>query len=614
MRKLFSLISASSGFSSQIGLPLPHHYLYDSSLLIMRSTTVLGALGSAGLGLGGIILEQNVDIPQGWRQMDETLDPEQPLRLSFALRQPNIHGLYTSLAARSQNGNTHLTQQQARSLRTPDQNDVDAVMKWLEANGISGAETKDDWIHIRTTVAQAEPLLDMTLQRYEYENTGPVIRAREYSVPENLSDAISFVHPVSNFLAPKKELTAPSEERLLEERAATGVCTRGTTPKCIRELYKMPAIGPDAASDIRFGVAGFLEQYVNYADIEQFLKLTAPEVVNAGYNFSVELVNGGENPQDPAKAGSEAALDIEYAMALGYPTNITYYSTGGRGVKLDDTGKPYDEEYVDNEPYLELLEALLDKSDNEVPHVLSISYADDELSVPQPYAERVCNLLGVLTARGTSILSGSGDGGARGARNSSCRSPDGRDVTMAVFPATCPWVTGVGAVSNNGSPPNGAGFSGGGFSQYFSRPAWQDEVVEGYVKKLDGQLQKYYDSQMRATPDISAVGTNFPVMVGLQIVSLEGTSASTPLLGAMIALANDARAKAGKSALGWLNELLYSSEVRAALLDVTEGSSKPCVFGDGQSGGWPAAEGWDAITGLGVPREFQPFVDALIAY
>jgi tripeptidyl-peptidase I len=580
----------------------------------MRSIIVLGALSLVGLGLGGIILEQNVDIPQGWRQLDESLDPEQPLRLSFALRQPNIHGLHANLAARSQNGNTHLTQQQARSLRAPDPNDVDTVVKWLEANGIHDAETKDDWIHIRTTVAQAEPLLDMTLQRYEYENTGPVIRAREYSIPDNLSDAIIFVHPVANFLAPKKELTAPSEQRLLEERAATGVCARGTTPKCIRELYKMPAIEADDASEIRFGVAGFLEQYVNYADIEQFLRLTAPEVVNAGYNFSVELANGGENPQDPAKAGSEAALDIEYAMALGYPTNITYYSTGGRGVKLDDTGKPYEEEYVDNEPYLELLEFLLDKPDDEVPHVLSISYADDELSVPQPYAERVCNLLGVLTARGTSILSGSGDGGASGARNSSCRSPDGRDVTMAVFPATCPWVTGVGAVTNNGNPLKGAGFSGGGFSQYFSRPAWQDQVVEGYVRELDGHLQTYYDPQMRATPDISAVGTNFPVMVALQIVSLEGTSASTPLLGAMIALANDARAKAGKGALGWLNELLYSSEVRSALQDVTEGSSKSCVFSDGQAGGWPATEGWDAITGLGVPREFQPFVDALVAY
>ena len=188
-----------------------------------------------------------------------------------------------------------------------------------------------------------------------------------------------------------------------------------------------------------------------------FSTAPSPELVKAGYNFSVELVNGGKNLQDPAQAGSEANLDVEYGMAIGYPAQVTYFSTGGRGLKLNDSGKLVTGEYDDNEPYLDLLEYLLEKPDDQVPHVLSMSYADDELSVPRLYAERVCTLFGLLTARGTSVVVGSGDGGAKGGRNATCRTNDGtnKDITVATFPSTCPWVTAVGAVTNTQTPPQG---------------------------------------------------------------------------------------------------------------------------------------------------------------
>ncbi|KAK9780271.1 putative Peptidase S53 domain-containing protein [Seiridium cardinale] len=41
-----------------------------------------------------------------------------------------------------------------------------------------------------------------------------------------------------------------------------------------------------------------------------------------------------------------------------------------------------------NEPYFEQLEHLFDLSDDEVLHVLSISYADEESSVPQTYTTK----------------------------------------------------------------------------------------------------------------------------------------------------------------------------------------------------------------------------------
>lgn len=570
----------------------------------MRPFTLLAA---AGLASCSAIVESVQQVPSGWQKLDDGPDPAQRLRLSIALREPNMAGLSKTIAGRK-----YLSNQEARELRQPDKEDVDTVKKWLNNHGIKNVDQKDDWIHVRTTVDEAEQLLDMKLEKYSFQDREPVMRTLEYSVPDDVRAAISFVHPVANFMPPKKELSRRSPAmKNLEKRAAP--CAEETTPECIREMYNFPQIKDNATSKVRLGVAGFLEEYANYKDVEIFLNSSAPEIAATGYNFSIELVNGGENPQDPSQAGAEAALDMQYIMSLAYPTEVTYYSTGGRGVKLDPDGKPYPDELVDNEPYLEFLEHMLDKDDDEIPHVLSFSYADDELSVPRPYAEKVCNLFGVLTARGTSVLGGSGDGGARGARDSSCRSPEGEDVTMAVFPASCPWVTAVGAVTNFHDPPRGAALSGGGFSQYFPRESWQDEVVEAYVDALGDHLDGYFNASMRATPDISAVGTSFKVLIGLMPAHLDGTSASTPLLAAVIALINDARLKAGKDVLGWLNGHLYSKKVRDVFQDVADGTSRPCIFGGGDYiGGWPAKKGWDAITGLGVPNDFEALQQALM--
>ncbi|KAJ3530886.1 hypothetical protein NM208_g9122 [Fusarium decemcellulare] len=600
----------------------------------MIPKTFVKALVLAGLSTAkSILLEDTPVLPDGWEQVDQTVDPDHTLRLSIAMRQPDIDNLKTRLRSRDASSGEftqrHLSQKDAMALREPDQADVDEVLAWLKSKGMAAKATPDkDWIHVKTTIESAEDLLDMKIGFYQFENQDPVLRTREYSVPESVADAISFIHPIANFMRPKKELTSPVEEfteSLLEflhldkRDAAAPACNPVVSPDCLYKLYniKPPAQNGtgNATSSIRLGIAGFLEQYANYQDSDKFLETLAKPLYQAGYNYSVELINGGENSQDLSKSGNEAALDVQYAMALAYPANIIYYLAGGRGPALDDDGEELPDEYNDNEPYLEFLDYLLDLSDDEIPHVLSISYADNEVSVPRKYAERVCSLFGLLTARGTSVLSASGDGGAKGSSNSTCHTNDGtnQDVAMAVFPATCPWVTSIGGVTNAKSPPVGAEFSGGGFSQYFLREKWQDASVKSYVKALDGHLDGYYNASYRAVPDISAVASNFITRIKDKPTALRGTSASTPVIASMIALINDARVRKGKDVLGWLNEVLYSEEVRAVLQDVTEGESFSCNFQTGGSpGGWPAAKGYDAITGLGVPYDFEKLFNVLV--
>ena len=135
------------------------------------------------------------------------------------------------------------------------------------------------------------------------------------------------------------------------------------------------------------------------------------------------------------------------------------------------------------------------------------------------------------------------------------------------------------------------------------------------MRALNGFLQGYYNPNMRAIPDISAVGTQFMTIVSGQPVLLEGTSASAPVFAAMIALVNDARLRKGKQVLGWLNDKLYSAAVRKVLYDTTGGQSSSCVFSGGSKpGGWPAAKGWDAITGLGTPGNFNDLLRVLVDF
>lgn len=123
--------------------------------------------------------------------------------------------------------------------------------------------------------------------------------------------------------------------------------------------------------------------------------------------------------------------------------------------------------------------------------------------------------------------------------------------------------------------------TGGGASSIFRRPPWQAGVDVRSAAGRNG----------RGVPDVAAkadIATGYPVIVGGRLLPMGGTSAAAPLWAALIARINE---KLGVPA-GYLNALLYQEEFRAAIRDITEGSS----------GRFRAEPGWDPCTGLGSPN------------
>jgi subtilase family serine protease len=101
--------------------------------------------------------------------------------------------------------------------------------------------------------------------------------------------------------------------------------------------------------------------------------------------------------------------------------------------------------------------------------------------------------------------------------------------------------------------------SGGGFQAYLAQPSWQRSAVQPYLAKAKLPSSQYFNASNRAFPDVSALGHEYLVFDQGSHENVDGTSASTPVLGAMVALWNAQRAAAGKTTLGHVAPLLYAA-------------------------------------------------------
>jgi len=180
------------------------------------------------------------------------------------------------------------------------------------------------------------------------------------------------------------------------------------------------------------------------------------------------------------------------------------------------------------------------------------------------------------------------------------------------FPGTCPYMTSVGAtqVKINATvyEPEEACetviYSGGGFSNVFPMPSYQAGAVkEYYANYPPPYTAAQYNNSMtvRGYPDISANGANYVVAVDGEFYLVYGTSCSSPVVGSIITLVNDARIASGKAPVGFLNPTLYAAPW--LMNDITSGGNQGCG-----TPGFTAVPGWDPVTGLGTP-DYVALVD-----
>lgn len=284
----------------------------------------------------------------------------------------------------------------------------------------------------------------------------------------------------------------------------------------------------------------------------------------------------------------ETTLDVEYAHAIAPDAKILLVETPVSETE-GTTGFP---EIVKAEQYV-IKHRLAD--------VISQSFGATEETFTNPKHDigRLRSAFKAADRADITVLAASGDDGATDAQ------ADGEtlyDHRVNSWPSSDPLVTSIGgtqlSLDADGNRladdvvwNDGFGAGGGGKSEVFARPTYQNGV-----KKVTGPH--------RGTPDISmtaAVAGSALVYLGLPDVPdlpagyylVGGTSEATPIFAGVVALAD----QTARHRLGNINPTLYKLEGKASkgIVDVTKGDNSFAGVT-----GFPATPGYDLASGWGT--------------
>ncbi|XP_075773419.1 tripeptidyl-peptidase 1 isoform X2 [Pelodiscus sinensis] len=546
--------------------------------------------------------DHSLQIPKGWSHVGRVA-PSDELVLIFALRQQNVEQL-AKLVGRvsdldSPQYGKYLSLEELRMLVQPSRLTLSTVHKWLVAYGIKGCKTIStmDFLECVMPACMAERLLPgAQFHRYVSGQRSAVRSPVPYSLPEELAEHIDFVGGLHRFPAQSMVVNTPLGKQDMAARHQHGRAAfhLGVTPSVIRQRYNLTERDVGASPNNSQACAQFLEQYFHPADLAEFMQLFARSF---GHRSQVDQVVGH---QGSGKAGLEASLDVEYIMSSGANISTWVFSNAGR--------------HESQEPFLAWL--LLLSNMSSVPWVHSVSYGDYEDSLSRAYLERVNVEFMKAAVRGLTVLFASGDEGA------GCRKVAGGSHTFRPsFPASSPYVTTVGGTAFK-NPFRVTWevtdyISGGGFSSVFPMPDYQAAAVRNFLRSAPRlPPRSYYNSSGRAYPDLSALSDNYWVVTNrIPLPWVSGTSASTPVVGGIVALINDRRLQQGQPPLGFLNPALYKLQEKGpsdALYDVTQGCHLACLDAAVEGQGFCAGPSWDPVTGWGTPN-FPQLLRALLS-
>lgn len=454
------------------------------------------------------------------------------------------------------------------ALVAPPPSQLAAVSSWL------GSCARDvvllpggDFLRATATVACMEALVGHTYYDHSHARFGATVarlpRGVRPLLPEALKPLVSVVEPTTHFPAPLPPAPAPAA-------AARGLL--GTNPTTIRAAYGLGDVQASNAfaAPNEQQAAGFLKQYADPSgDLQSFFA----SYYKAGQGRKFKVVG----PNEAHNAGDEASLDTQYIMAIGSNVSTTFWSTAGE--------RPFQ-----NEPYLAWLQNLTQLAS--VPNTVSVSYGDDEFQIEADYAAAVDVLFMKMGARGASMIFASGDGGVAGGQAGPCL-PGNKFVPT--WPAGDPYVTSVGAT--DATFKKASSFSSGGFSNAYAAPAYAQAAIAAYKAAAGAGLPPAdrFNASGRGFPDVATVGEGFWIFCNGVDEPVDGTSCAAPTFSGVVSLLNDARMAKGKKPLGFLNQVIYAHP--EVFSDVTEGSNPGCG-----TNGFPAAKGWDPITGWGAPN------------
>ena len=586
---------------------------------LLAAIAGLGALAPSALAAGPVAGAARV----GSARASETISLELPLRADSA-------GLARFATAVSTPGSARYGDFQAvaalsRRFGAP-AGERAKVVAYLRRHGATGVKIDVTGLFADATmhVGRAQRLFGAQLARFRTPATPTAAAARFMAptsaarVPAGLAGAVTGVVGLNTRpLVRARPARAPAGRAVPTRSASTGATKpttsaypsrTGTPAGCPAALAK-PGFTPNqylaAYGYSPLQAAGLLGQGERVALIEiDGFQTSDVRAFAKCFGLGVPTINAfGVGIKKALPPGGESTLDLELLDAAA------------PDLKAVDV---YESEPTAADVFKALTDPLSNKGRK--PDVISASLGTCEQQVQAAIGaagvKTVESALALAAATGISVLASSGDDGSTG-----CVTQRNTPLNMLAvnFPASSPWVTGVGGTNVKLSPANAIadpatdqivwndepallGAGGGGLST-FARPSYQKGFVTG---------------SRREVPDVSLLADPLP---GYEIyctartqcvkssadspwVNFGGTSAGTPLLAGGLALIDQSLRGRGQQNIGFANPLLYrignSPTAAATISDVVQGSNdlSSSVFGRAL-GCCTAAVGYDQASGLG---------------
>lgn len=457
-----------------------------------------------------------------------------------------------------------MSRQQFERTHGADPADLDKIRKFALESDLSihetGTELARRTVVLSGTVSALEKAFGVELKEYSHSRGNFRGRVGSVSVPAEYAGIITGVFGLDD--RPQAE---PHFRRLAQTSGIKAhTATISHDPNEVAQIYNFPQ--GDGAGQcigiIELGGGFRLDDLSNYF---KALNLNPPQVI------SVSVDGGRNSPSNPDSADGEVMLDIEVAGAIAPAAKIVVYFAPNT-----DRG------------FLDAITTAVHDKVNQ-PSVISISWGSSESQWTDQALKNFDEAFQAAGAMGVTICVASGDDGSSDGVN------DGKDHVD--FPASSSFALSCGGTTLHASDgrivneavwndrPSG-GATGGGVSNIFRLPPWQDGFN---VPVPSGQKGG------RGVPDVSGnadPNTGYNVLVDGQTLVFGGTSAVAPLWAALVAIMNQ---QSGKP-MGFMNPRIYAQAIDSTgFRDVTEGNN----------GDFKATQGWDPCTGLGSPMGSQ---------
>ena len=324
----------------------------------------------------------------------------------------------------------------------------------------------------------------------------------------------------------------------------------------------------------------YTEQGFNAPDIEGYEDAAGIAHVPVSFQSVDKFPNG----ISPTRGSEEISADIELAIAMAPGLSQVVVFGGNDG--NDNVPNPED-----------TLLAMLDSN-----------VAINQFTASWTFLLSNVDMIPWFALAGKSFFTGSGDSGSF--------NPLGPGYTDI---RELPYVTVVGGTSLT--------MSGNG-SSYGSETVWNEAKEAdpggasggGYVNLLTPAYQKAVNTNaQRSIPDLSMVAAQTSSVAQseaefstkttskVQSAGFEGTSESSPLMAAFVALTNQQRAQNGLPPLGFINPAIYAigltpSVYATSFNDIADGSNNAFPFVASPGPSFTAIAGYDLASGWGTPK------------